>query len=104
MSVSDGSYGYDYEDEEEEEDDDDDDENEKEGNSSTPPVQPFIVSASSQKKLDTLGSEASVSWIRTPLFDGSRGELGLAWSIFRVKGTPTEENWPVSFICLREVR
>lgn len=29
------------------------------------------------------------------LFSAEFGEIGLAGSIFRVLGTPTEENWPV---------
>lgn len=33
-------------------------------------------------------------WKRDSLFDASRGEIGLAWSIFCVRGTPTEETWP----------
>jgi serine/threonine protein kinase len=37
-------------------------------------------------------------WIRNTLFDSSRGELGLAWSIFRVRGTPTPDIWPVCFL------
>jgi hypothetical protein len=35
------------------------------------------------------------SWKREPLFDASRGEIGLLWSIFRILGTPTKESWPV---------
>lgn len=34
---------------------------------------------------------------RKPLFSAEFGEIGLAGSIFKVLGTPTEENWPVSF-------
>jgi cyclin-dependent kinase 8/11 len=34
--------------------------------------------------------------IRQTLFDGSKGDLGLIWSILRVRGTPTSETWPVS--------
>lgn len=34
-------------------------------------------------------------WERYSLFDGSRGDIGLAWSIFRIRGSPTPENWPV---------
>lgn len=40
----------------------------------------------------TLGT----TWSRDTLFDGSRGEIGLAWSIFKIFGTPTDESWPVS--------
>lgn len=35
-------------------------------------------------------------WVRDTLFDASRGEIGLAWSIFKLRGTPTTEIWPVS--------
>ena len=35
-------------------------------------------------------------WRRDSLFDAERGSIGLAWSIFKVKGTPNETNWPVS--------
>lgn len=35
------------------------------------------------------------TWRRQSLFEGSRGELALAASIFRVMGTPTESTWPV---------
>jgi len=33
-------------------------------------------------------------WVRKPLFDASRGEIGLLWSIFRTLGTPNEGSWP----------
>ena len=36
-------------------------------------------------------------WERYSLFDGSRGDIGLAWSIFRTRGSPTQETWPVRF-------
>jgi cyclin-dependent kinase 8/11 len=38
------------------------------------------------------------SWHRLPLFDAERGDIGLAWSIFKVRGTPNETNWPVSIV------
>ncbi|GJJ13221.1 hypothetical protein Clacol_007472 [Clathrus columnatus] len=41
-------------------------------------------------------------WDRCTLFDGGRGELGLAWSIFRLRGTPNDETWP-SFSLLPDV-
>ena len=34
-------------------------------------------------------------WYRDSLFDASRGAIGLAWSIFKIRGTPTAESWPV---------
>jgi hypothetical protein len=39
--------------------------------------------------------------VRTTLFDDGFGDIGLAGSIFRVLGTPTEETWPVSVIGAR---
>lgn len=36
------------------------------------------------------------SWRRLPLFNADRGDIGLAWSIFKVRGTPNETNWPVN--------
>ncbi|KAH6911138.1 CMGC/CDK protein kinase [Coprinopsis sp. MPI-PUGE-AT-0042] len=33
-------------------------------------------------------------WHRDTLFNGDRGEIGLAWSIFKIYGTPTADNWP----------
>lgn len=38
----------------------------------------------------------SAEWIRKPLFDAHRGSIGLAWSIFSLRGTPEKSNWPVS--------
>ncbi|KAH8825649.1 kinase-like domain-containing protein [Flagelloscypha sp. PMI_526] len=42
-------------------------------------------------------------WTRNSLFAGDRGEIGLAWSIFKIRGTPDEENWP-SFKNLPDAR
>ena len=39
--------------------------------------------------------------VRTTLFDDGFGDIGLAGSIFRVLGTPTEETWHVSVIGAR---
>jgi hypothetical protein len=33
---------------------------------------------------------------RDTLFDSAYGDLGLAASIFRIRGTPNPETWPVS--------
>jgi len=38
------------------------------------------------------------SWHRLPLFNADRGDIGLAWSIFKVRGTPNEMNWPVNAV------
>ena len=37
----------------------------------------------------------SADWVRQTLFDSRRGSIGLAWSIFKLRGTPNEANWPV---------
>lgn len=39
------------------------------------------------------------TWVRTSLFDAERGSIGLAWSIFKIRGTPNDEIWPVR-LCL----
>ncbi|KAF9237096.1 kinase-like protein [Melanogaster broomeanus] len=59
----------------------------------TTPLEPFIIPKG------TRASAPAARWTRNALFDGSRGELGLAWSIFRTRGTPSENNWP-SFLSL----
>lgn len=41
-------------------------------------------------------SSRITSWRRLPLFNADRGDIGLAWSIFKVRGTPNEANWPVN--------
>jgi len=33
-------------------------------------------------------------WSRDTLYDSSRSEIGLAWSIFKVHGTPNQNIWP----------
>jgi len=33
-------------------------------------------------------------WSRDTLYNSSRSEIGLAWSIFKVHGTPNENIWP----------
>lgn len=33
-------------------------------------------------------------WSRDTLYNASRSEIGLAWSIFKVHGTPNEDSWP----------
>ncbi|KDQ62972.1 hypothetical protein JAAARDRAFT_362090 [Jaapia argillacea MUCL 33604] len=49
---------------------------------------PFIYSGSSAL------SNTRSQWIRDSLFDSRRGDIGLAWSIFSLRGTPTEDTWP----------
>ncbi|THH13491.1 hypothetical protein EW146_g6721 [Bondarzewia mesenterica] len=50
-------------------------------------TKPFIVDDSSY-------ASACTEWERCPLFDSTRGDIGLAWSIFKTRGSPNEENWP----------
>ncbi|KAJ6601102.1 CMGC/CDK protein kinase [Mycena vulgaris] len=38
--------------------------------------------------------DSETQWCRDTLFNGRRGEIGLAWSIFKIRGTPTAETWP----------
>ena len=53
------------------------------------PAPPFIL-------LQSPCPSQMTSWCRLPLFNANRGDIGLAWSIFKVKGTPNESNWPVT--------
>ncbi|KZT08791.1 kinase-like protein [Laetiporus sulphureus 93-53] len=50
--------------------------------------EPFIVPRSLSV------SDPDTVWKRESLFDSSRGSIGLAWSIFRTRGTPNKDNWP----------
>ncbi|KAF9469526.1 kinase-like domain-containing protein [Collybia nuda] len=52
------------------------------------PPKPFIV----PEGLNV--SDPDVQWTRDTLFNGSRGEIGLVWSIFKIRGTPTPQIWP----------
>jgi cell division cycle 2-like len=56
---------------------------------------PFIIPDILRKNIDY-----HATWERRTLFDGERGELGLAWSIFRLRGTPNENTWPASLFSL----
>ncbi|KAF8215737.1 kinase-like domain-containing protein [Mycena galopus ATCC 62051] len=38
--------------------------------------------------------QPETQWCRDTLFNGRRGEIGLAWSIFKIRGTPTDKTWP----------
>lgn len=59
------------------------------GENDSSSIPPFIGS-------DIASRGGSTVWTRETLFNGSRGELGLVWSIFKVKGTPDLASWPVS--------
>ncbi|KDR85845.1 hypothetical protein GALMADRAFT_109338 [Galerina marginata CBS 339.88] len=52
------------------------------------PLDPFVV-----PRYLRIGYPGA-RWRRDTLFNGERGEIGLAWSIFKVFGTPDKENWP----------
>ncbi|TFK21554.1 CMGC/CDK protein kinase [Coprinopsis marcescibilis] len=54
----------------------------------TNPIQPFVVPR--YLRIGYPGAQ----WQRDTLFNGDRGEIGLAWSIFKIYGTPTLDNWP----------
>lgn len=43
--------------------------------------------------------DSTARWLRDSLFNGQRGEIGLAWSIFKTRGSPKNTNWP-SFLQL----
>ncbi|KAK2462861.1 hypothetical protein APHAL10511_005059 [Amanita phalloides] len=53
---------------------------------------PFIVPPKARNALDEHDDEWK--WVRKSLFDGTRGELGLLWSIFKTMGTPNDQTWP----------
>ncbi|KAF8167273.1 kinase-like domain-containing protein [Crassisporium funariophilum] len=68
-------------------DEDDGDDDEDTEPDSEPPTS-FIV-----PKYLRIGYPGA-QWTRDTLFNGDRGEIGLAWSIFKIFGTPTSESWP----------
>lgn len=72
---------------EEKEDDDSDDE--EEGATSATSLQHYIY----PKLMPPPASRGT--WVRKPIFDATKGEIGLLWSIFRILGTPNEGSWPV---------
>lgn len=43
-----------------------------------------------------VSSWAHGEWQRESLFNAERGSIGLAWSIFQIRGTPDRTTWPVS--------
>lgn len=69
---------------------DDDQDDDLEAHKDQNVLEPFLVPKSLR-----IGSPNSY-WKRDSFFDGNRGEIGVAWSIFKIFGTPTKESWPVS--------
>lgn len=61
--------------------------------SSSKPIESFIIPRGLR-----IGDPTN-RWARDSLFDSTRGEIGLAWSIFKIRGSPDETNWP-SFLSL----
>ncbi|KAG2032990.1 kinase-like domain-containing protein [Suillus americanus] len=61
--------------------------------SSSKPAEPFVI----PKGLRI--ADPTNKWARDSLFDSTRGEIGLAWSIFKIRSSPNETNWP-SFLSL----
>ncbi|KAG6811090.1 hypothetical protein H0H92_009016 [Tricholoma furcatifolium] len=70
--------------------DDDFSDEEDDGEGDKPSTEPFIQ----PKRLLGHLRDGDVRWERDSLFNGTRGELGLAWSIFKVRGTPVPDTWP----------
>ncbi|KAH0837776.1 kinase-like domain-containing protein [Lanmaoa asiatica] len=66
-----------------------------ESSAPTPPPTPFVIPRGTRPR----SGIPTGRWTRSSLFDGTRGEIGLAWSIFKVRGTPNEDTWP-SFLTL----
>lgn len=75
---------------------DEDDEDDDNDSNSTPEtsknnVKPFIIPSTSTLR----PGDPTAQWRRDTLFNADRGEIGLAWSIFRIRGTPNDDTWPV---------
>jgi cyclin-dependent kinase 8/11 len=75
---------YDFEDDEQFDSDDD---------SPSKPAEPFII----PKGLHI--GDPTNRWARDSLFDSTHGEIGLIWSMCKIRGSPNEINWP-SFLSL----
>ncbi|KAL5513666.1 hypothetical protein ACEPAH_4065 [Sanghuangporus vaninii] len=65
------------------------DEEEEEGSDDYDPPAAYLL----PKDIDAI-TFRSADWMRQTLFDSRRGSIGLAWSIFKLRGTPNEVNWP----------
>lgn len=89
------SYGYNDDEADEEINSDEDVEN-----ATKAALAPIVIPSLVKRELDSRAPAVDGSWERDSLFDASRGEIGLAWSIFKVRGTPDETLWPVSTLLL----
>lgn len=52
------------------------------------PLEPFILTKGVRP------TDPTARWVRDSLFEGERGEIVLAWSVFKVRGSPNDTNWP----------
>jgi serine/threonine protein kinase len=66
----------------------DDSDDERPATKSEDPSQRFVTPPGIEPRADA-------DWAREALFDADNGEIALVWSIFQVRGTPTEATWPV---------
>ncbi|KAH9897685.1 kinase-like protein [Cubamyces lactineus] len=66
----------------------DDESNENEEEDQPPSKSPFIIPRGLSP------GDPDVEWTRDSLYDATRGAIGLAFSIFKVHGTPNETTWP----------
>jgi serine/threonine protein kinase len=70
-------------------DGDDDDDGNYDSNTSDKIKAPFIMPQTKRMYFN------QARWVRDSLFNSEQGDIGLAWSIFKCRGTPTDEIWPV---------
>ncbi|KAI0094162.1 kinase-like domain-containing protein [Irpex rosettiformis] len=68
-------------------DDDNDDGCSSDEGDQRPPIRPAFINP-------PISDSQRGKWTREPLFDAERGSIGLAWSIFKVRGTPDDTTWP----------
>lgn len=71
--------------------DSDSDGDDESGSDTAIDPEPFIVPVKLRSQVVLPGAK----WIRDSLFDASRGSIGLAWSIFQIRGTPNSGIWLV---------
>lgn len=71
--------------------DEDEDDEADDSDTSDDNVKPFIIPSTSTFR----PGDPTARWRRTSLFNADKGEIGLAWSIFKIRGTPNADTWPV---------